>query len=433
MDGTVESSGRGAPREALLTAGFSAVLVRILLPILFLGGGGAGFFLLSKKPAAPPVAKPEPKPVEAQVRELTREDYQIVVRSQGAIRAHSQVRLTAQVSGRVEKIYSAFEEGAFFKKGGILLELDPADFEVALAAAEAQLAQAELNHAQEETRATQARLNWEDLGYEEEPNALVLRQPQLNQAKKQLALAKAQVESAQRNLERSKVRAPFDGRVLTRSTGIGETIGPATPLGVVFSTDYSEVRLPIPTRVLAHLSLPQKLSDPPLEIRLEDNLDEASGFAWPAKILRTEGALNANTLELFAIARIKDPFGIRSEREPLHVGQPVVADIPGQILKDVFVIPREAVSELNRIRLADASELVLQSAVIDPVWADEENFIVRDAAIPDGALLVLTRLVHAPDGGKMVIVDAAALGASAEEAASPSAKSVSREGSDYKK
>ncbi len=384
---------------------FGAAWVRLLLPVVFLGVGGAGFGLLSRKPPAESPVKPEPKPIEVRARELKREDYQIVVRSQGTIRAHSQVRLTAQVGGRVEKIYLEFEEGAFFREGDVLLELDAVDFEVALATAEAQLAAAEMNYAQEETRANQARLNWEDLGYEEEPNDLVLRKPQLNQARKQLALAKTQVRSARRNLERSKVRAPFDGRVLTRSVGISETIGAATTLGVVFATGYSEVRLPVPIRSLGDLSLPQKHLDAPLEIRLEDNLEDDSGFVWPAKILRTEGALNASTLELFAIARIEDPFGIRTEREPLHVGQPVEAGIPGRILEGVYVIPRDAVRGLNRIRLADATALELQTAVMDPVWSDEENFVIRGEGIEEGTLLVLTRLVHAPDGGKVVIVE----------------------------
>ena len=402
---------------------FGAVWLRVLLPVVFLAVGGAGFGLLSRKPSVESPAKPEPKPIEVRARELKREDYQIVVRAQGTVRAHSQVRLTAQVGGRVEKIHPEFEEGAFFRERDVLLELDAVDFEVALAAAEAQLALAEMNYAQEETRANQARLNWEDLGYEEEPNDLVLRKPQLNQAKKQLALAETQVRSARRNLERSKVRAPFDGRVLTRSVGISETIGAATTLGVVFATGYSEVRLPVPIRSLGELSLPQKHSDAPLEIRLEDNLDDDSGFVWPAKILRTEGALNASTLELFAIARIEDPFGIRTGRDPLHVGQPVEAGIPGRILEGVYVIPREAVRGLNRIRLAEAEALELQTAVMDPVWSDEENFVIRGEGIEEGTLLVLTRLVHAPDRGKVVIVEDSAAVSPLDEAEAKTKKS----------
>ena len=95
------------------------------------------------------------------------------------------------------------------------------------------------------------------------------------------------------------------------------------------------------------LTLPEDVTDPPLAVRLKDGLVESSGLEWDALILRTEGALDASTLELFAIARIEDPYGLSSENVPLRVGQPVEADIPGRILEGVFVVPREAVSDLS--------------------------------------------------------------------------------------
>ncbi|MFP6867398.1 MAG: hypothetical protein VCA35_15755, partial [Roseibacillus sp.] len=120
---------------------------------------------------------------------------------------------------------------------------------------------------------------------------------------------------------------------------------------------------------------------------------------------RTEGALDASTLELFAIARIEDPYGLQSEKVPLRVGQPVDAIIPGRILKDVFVIPREAVTSLSRIRLVNPESLKLQSARIESLWADDDFIVFQDSTIEDGTLLVMTRLVYAPDGGTVVIVE----------------------------
>jgi hypothetical protein len=174
---------------------------------------------------------------------------------------------------------------------------------------------------------------------------------------------------------------------------------------VIFATDYSEVRLPVSTRHLSDLLLPEDTTDPALAVILKDGLAENPKLEWDARILRTEGALDASTLELFAIARIQDPYGLQSERTPLRVGQPVSTNIPGRILKDVFVIPREAVSNLSRIRLVDPESLRLKSARIQPLLSDPDNVIFRDADIPDDALLVLTRLVYAPDGGKIVIIE----------------------------
>lgn len=390
-------------------AGPVSLIVRIVLPLMVLAVGGAGLFMLAKKPVPPPPPTPEPKPVEARVMMLQREDYQILVRTQGTIRAHSQVSLTAQVPGRVQTIHPAFDGGAFFKEGDVLLELDPVDFEVAVIAAEAQLAQATLSLSQERIRAKQALLDWEDLGYDEAPGEFVLREPQVKLAEKQVALAEAQQLSAHRNLERSKIRAPFDGRVLTRTAGVGQTIGGTTPLGTIFATDYSEVRLPVATRFLTDLPLPEDTSSPALPVRLGDGLTLGAAVEWEARILRTEGALDARTLELFAIARIDDPFGLSSEKMPLRIGQPVFADIPGRILEHVFVIPRAAVTGLSRIRLVDSDTLTLQSATITPIWEDEDQLVFRDDAIEDGILLVMTRLMYAPDGGKIVIMEDEAL------------------------
>ena len=394
------------PKEGKSPAtGRASHLIRIALVAILLAPGVVGYHFLSRKPETPSVHPQERKAIETRVLELRRQDYQIVIRTQGPVRAHSQVNLTAQVAGRVTKIHQKFEEGAFFEEGDLLLELDPVDFEVAVVGAEAQLAQAQFNFAEEQSRGTQARLNWEDLGYKEEAGDLVLRKPQLKQARSQLKLAETQLESARRDLVRSKVRAPFSGRVLTRDVGVGQTIGGATSLGVIFATDYSEVRLPVATNALPHLSLPEDFSDPSLEIVLKDGLDETSTVEWKARILRTEGALDEKTLELFAIARVEDPFGVTSGNFPLRVGQPVIADIPGTVLENVLVIPREAVNGLNRIRLVDAAELTLKSSRISPVWSDEENVIIRDSSIEDGTLLAMTPMVHAPDGGKVEILD----------------------------
>ncbi len=380
------------------------LVLRIVLPFVLLVLGVIGYNKLSVE--IPEEAQPrrERKPVETRVLELKREDYQVEIPSQGNIRAHGLVNLTAEVAGKVQAIHPPFEEGAFFSKGDILLEINPIDLQVALISAQAQVASAQLNLEKEEALAEQARLDWKDLGYEDEPSALVRREPQLKAARQGLLLAEAQEESALRNLERTKVTAPFDGRVLRRTVGVGQSIGPSTALAEIFATDYSEVRLPLSTLNLRDITLPEDASDPPLPVTLRDGLDDQSSTEWSARILRTEGALDANTLELFAIARIEDPFGLRSEHPPLRVGQPVIAAIPGKTLEDVFVIPREAVSQLSRIRIVDPTTMKLDSSYIRPLHSDDDHIIFRDSSLEDGTLLVLTRLVYAPDGGGVIII-----------------------------
>ncbi|MEM7383314.1 MAG: efflux RND transporter periplasmic adaptor subunit [Verrucomicrobiota bacterium] len=385
-------------------------MIRIQLPVVVLLHGWFGHGMLSKKEEKKQRPKPKERVIRTSVYELKRQDFQTVVRTQGVVRAYNEAGMTAQVAGKVVRISPSLEDGAFFEAGEVLLELDDADFATALAGAEAQLARATAALAQEETRGKQARLNWEDLGYEEEPNELVLRLPQLREAKANVKAAAASLDQAERDLARTQVRAPFAGRVLERTVALGQSVSRGTALATVFQTDFVEVRLPVAARELPFLSLPESRTEAPVSVLLRDALYAESEKEWTAQIIGTEGALDMDSRELFAIARVNDPFNRKGtpepDAQPLRIGQPVIGGIDGKKLKDVMVIPRAAVRQVNRIYLVDPAELTLERRTIEWVWSDEEHLIVRDETIPDGAWLATSRLVYAPDAARVEIIPA---------------------------
>ena len=216
--------------------------------------------------------------------------------------------------------------------------------------------------------------------------------------------AKSQLERANRDLDRTKVKAPFAGRVRQRMVGLGQSVNTGSPLGVIFATDYAEVRLPISAKDMQYLVLPELEGDVGLEVELRDSLDSEASRMRVGRIVRTEGALDENSLDLFVIARVEDPFGLKSRKPPLRIGQPVVASIAGMVLSDVLPIPRGAVRQLDQITLVDSSQWVLRTKKIIPIWSDQEYVIVRDKSIQDGSLLATTQLVYVPDGAKVEII-----------------------------
>ena len=383
------------------------MLVRILIPIFILAAGfGAWKWLGTPVEPPKPVHHP-PQKLKTERLELHPTDFPVILETQGTVRAHHTTTITAQVAGVIQTIDPRFEDGAFFKEGEILAELDPADLEAQRTAADSRLARAEAALAQEEAKAKQAKLNWEDIGYEEEPTPLVLRIPQLKEANAAVTAARAELDQAERNLERAKIRAPFDGRVKSRLVGLGQAVGGTTPLGEVFATDFAEVRLPLTPNQLNFVNLPASADDPPVPVILHDALgriDEENRDSWDARIVRTEGALDESSRELFAIARVDDPFGLVSKKPELRIGQPVRADVSGIVLKDVFVLPRDALRGVNRIYLIERPDLTIQKAEIEPVWSTDEKLVVREGLQP-GDWLATSRMPYAPDGAPIEIVE----------------------------
>ncbi len=393
------------------------VLVRALIPALILVAGFGAWKWLGT-----PVEEPKPQhharqKLKTEKTVLNPTSYDIIIESQGTVRTRQATTITPLVAGTVQKINPGFEDGAFFKKDDVLLELDPADLETAVFASESRLARAEAALIQEQARAKQAKLNWQDIGYEEEPSPLVLRVPQLREAEANVSAAQADLDQAKRNLDRAKVRAPFDGRVKTRLVGVGQAVGAATQLGEIFGTATAEIRLPLAPSQLPFIELPDKEGENSVDVVLTDALADPSqpvAHQWKARIIRTEGTLDPTSRELFAIAIIEDPFGVGSDLPQLRIGQPLRADIRGVTLEDVFIIPRSAMRSLNRIFLIEKDDPKIMRKDITPIWSNRDVIIVRNGLTP-GDWLATSNLPYAPDGAPVEIITAPPL----EEAVGP--------------
>lgn len=386
------------------TGSVAAAGFRLLIPLALLAVGVIGYKVLSVEPEEEKRPPAPARVIKTTVEEVPLQDYRTVVTTRGVVRPHNEVELTPEVSGKIIAISQQFEDGAYFNADDTLMKLDDADFQTAVISAEAQLARSQATYEQEKARSEQAKINWESLGYDEEPSELVLRLPQLREAEATVKSAEAQLDQAKRDLARTEVKAPFDGRVRMRSVGIGQSVGPGTTLGTIFSIDFAEVRLPISSHKLKFLTLPQEIQDAPVPVQLTDALEEAGSVAWEGHIVRTEGTLDENSLELFAIARVRDPFGRVSGEPPLRIGQPVVGAIQGSVLEQVYVIPRKAIRQVDRIFLVNKSGMTLDRQIIEPVWSTEDHVIIRKPGMFDGAYLATSQLSYTPDDAKVEIL-----------------------------
>jgi RND family efflux transporter MFP subunit len=390
--------------------------LRIIPAILILAAGAWGwnYFVSSKENEIvekPKISKAERKAnslknaQQTQVIRLKSKNFPIELQSHGIVQPPSITSLTPQVAGIITHISPHFENGSFIEKGETLLELDPSDFHSQISSARAALARAEANLVQEKARAAQALRNWQDIGFDEKPNDLVLRKPQLKEAEANVAAQQAELERALRNLERTKIKAPYTGRVRSRSVGIGQSVGTGTKLGEVYATSYAEIRLPLSIRQLSQIDI-NEIDFDHIPVELHDAINPNSDLTWDAKIVRVEGELDPNSRELFVVARVDDPFGINQKKRqrPLRMNQPVTALIRANTLHNVVEIPRTALYGRDEVILVKDNTVHRQSLNI--VWSTAES-ILTDTDGLHCSLLSTTKLPYAPEGSPVRIIEPA--------------------------
>ncbi len=357
------------------------------------------FLVLVGKPQTQPTQFPEPRRPLVDVVTVVPASHSITVRTQGTVEPVRRVGLVAQVSGKVESVSELFLDGRFFEAGDILLQLEQADYEFAIARARAQEAAAAQRVAEERGRNLQAQREWRDLGTSE-ANDLFLRKPQLRAAEASLAAAQADVAAAELALERTTVRAPFDGRLEKKSVDLGQFVAPGTVLAQIYATDRVEVHLPISDSQLALLELP--LFETAVGTYPEVVLSTRFGgerWQWQGRIARVEASIDRDSRVTFAIAEVSNPFiGDGSERPPLTPGLFVEASIAGKPIQQSVELPATALRGDNTVLLVnDDSRLERLSVELlrrerDRVWvrgieagrgvvAEQSSLLAAGAAI----------------------------------------------------
>lgn len=376
--------------------------LQVVLPFVILVFSGLLIYWIISNKEVPERRQFTPPSPQVVVTELQPEDFQITLHSQGTVTARTESSLIAEVRGRIVSISSNFQEGAFFEEGDVLLEIDDRDYQSELKVAEAALAQAELAFMQEAARYEQARRDWERLNPGVEATELTLREPQYRQANANAESARARVESAKLNLERTKVKAPYSGRILTKNVDLGQFVSTGNVMALIYAVDYAEVRLPLTASQFGYLNLPSiyRGANPSIEngpkVTLISTVAGRS-FSWEGRVVRSEGSVDTRTRQVFVVAQVADPYGATVPgRPPLKVGTFVEAEIEGATLKNVFVVPRKLYRENSYVLVVDDAEF-LQRRPVDVVWDNDEHIIVN-GGLGAGELLCMTDVPYALEG-----------------------------------
>lgn len=331
--------------------------LQILLPLVILYLGFLAMNgLAAQKKAAETVVPVVPPPLVAAITvEASREV--LSVEAQGTVVPRTESNLVAEVSGRLLYVSPNLVNGGFVQTDEVLVRIDPRDYELAVAQARLTVAQAERRLEEERADAAVAREEWDALG-KGEPSALTLREPQVAEAIANVDAARATLERAQLDLERTEITAPFPARVRQKLVDLGEFVTRGQTLATGYGIDFAEVRLPLPDAELAYLDLPigtvRSSQGGPRVTLWADFAGQRQ--TWQGRIVRTEGEIDPRTRMIVAIAEVADPYALSDTAQgaPLSVGMFVHADIQGRAVDDVIAVPRTALRDGNTLYTVDA-------------------------------------------------------------------------------
>lgn len=424
----------------------------LALPPILLGIAAAAWMIGSA--AGPARTAEEAPPLPVRVITVSGTEIRPTATAWGNLRAADTWVAVAAVQGEVVWRHPDLQPGRLITADTEVLRIDPADYELALAQAAADLdalsaeaeqleaeaantgrilelerdrldlAEADLDRARrlaEQGTLPRARVDETERGtllarrtVAELENALALIPSRRARIALQTARTQAALERARRALEHTTLRTAFDLRVTEVKAERFQTVAPGQVLirGDAIATAEVVAHLPIATfrRLIgsapAGIAISDMMRDGPA-LRVDVTLSPLSDPSqqWPARVSRIEGALDPRARTVPVVVSVNDPYAGAAppHRLPLVPNMQVGLAFAGAPLRDAVVIPESALHG-GLVRLvAPDDRLVLRP--VTPAFAKGGRVVLKDGLSP-GDRLVLDDIAPAIPGMALSPVEA---------------------------
>ena len=375
-------------------------MIKKLKPLFILLGALALSYLLWLLGQVQPDPVEEAPAPDVIVEILTPKDFQVQISSNGTTTPLTQTVLTAEVGGEVIYRSKKFSEGSSVIEGEILAKIDDTDLQLQYKNALLQLANAEVQYSLQLAEADVAKEAWEKMG-NGVASDLTLKKPQLKQAVALLEVAKAQVSSAEKKLNKTEIVAPYPGRIQNVNIDLGTTIIPGQPVGALYTSSEIEITLAVKDNDLQFLSIPMdgRKLDPSEQALVEiRSFYKGKNQTWIGRLERVDGVIDPVTRMINLIAVFKNDF-IETDKPNLPIGLFVEAIIDGINLKNIFSIPVNAISENKEVYIVN-NDNELESRQLSILKKYSDFVIVKDG-LKAGERIVISKLSTASNGIKV--------------------------------
>ena len=320
------------------------------------------------------------------------EPSRINIQANGVARPASEIPLIAEVSGRVLAIDENFVSGSVVSSETALATIDAEPYELALAQRRNEVSAASLHLADTKARASVAERT---SGKRATDYARMV--PHLAEAQTRLEAARAAMRSAQLELSRTEIKAPFAGRLRDVQVRAGQYITAGQVLGYLYTPDKIEVRLPVRDQWLSMIDLPYDGSEPetPVKVTLKAKFAGIERH-WDGEIVRREGGLDKNQMVML-VARVLQHAG----EVPLEPGVWVEANIEGAELSGVAVLPETVVGRDSRVWLVNSQQR-LERRNISILYRNDKQVYVSNG-LANGDQVVLAGDLRMMEGAEVKV------------------------------
>jgi len=314
----------------------------------------------------------------------------------GTVQAAQEISLSARVSGQVMSISPKFIPGGMVRENDQLLQIDPADYQNALSVSNSQLQKAQASLAIEKGRQSLAKKELKLLeGTIDETNrALVLREPQIESIMAEVRSAEAQIERAQLDLDRTKITAPFDAQILTRSINVGSQVAPGSELARLVGVDEYWIMASVPVRSLQWVLFPELDGQGSL-VTLKNPDSWPAGVERYASVARMIGSLDQQTRLARVLVVVADPLGQKSKVPPLIIDTLIECHIHGRPIENVVQLSRAYLHEGDTVWVMVDGKLELRKTEV--VFQDAKSAYIREG-LESGEEVVITNLATVVEG-----------------------------------
>jgi RND family efflux transporter MFP subunit len=374
----------------------AAMNKKVLYPLLVLAIGlGLAALIATNEPQM--VAEPyEPMATTVRVTRVQAAVEYLSITSQGTVQPGSQSELIPEVSGRVLWMSDALVSGGAFRRDDALLRIDNADYLTLVQRGEASVKRSEVehSHASDELERMVSMHKRQLASQQQLDNA----RRAANVAEANLIDSRAALDQARRDLDRTELRAPFDGLVRNEQVDIGQFVTRGQSIGTIYATDYVEVRLPISADQLSYLGLPVSTRGRIAEA-MRPQVTVASDFGdtrllWEGQLMRLEAEIDERSRMVYGVTRLQME---ENEDTPIMlVGMFVQAEIRGRRVDNVIRLPRSAMRDDNQVLVVD-NDNRLHFRQVSLLRLEHDDMLIKDG-LADGEMVCISPMQTVVEG-----------------------------------